>query len=81
MCAQCRAASTQLQSLQTVSSAAAEKLRAAQEENRDLSARLAVADAANAKLKVSTPDVICEPVIPTPIVGIHICSHDELLLY
>jgi len=42
----------QLQSLQTASSAAAEKLRALQEENRDLSARLAVAGATNAKLKV-----------------------------
>ena len=53
----CRATSTtteaQLQALQGASAAAADKLRAAQEENRDLSARLAVAETNGAKLKVS----------------------------
>ena len=68
----------QLQSLQTASSAAAEKLRAAQEEIRDLSARLAVADSANAKLKVGVSGVDCEPVNPALIDGFHICAYDEL---
>ena len=70
----------QLQSLQTTSSAAAEKLRAAQEENRNLSARLAVADATNAKLKVGVSGVISEPVTQKHVTGIHNCAHNEMIL-